>query len=111
MADPSSLPKIVIYSSQVSGSRIVQTQQRTIEQWLNARKVPFEIVDVSVDQEKKVYMQSKSAKTTLPQVFANGEYAGSFDELEGANEDGNLLDFLKSKAGPSGILNSLQRKG
>ncbi|KAI8804092.1 thioredoxin-like protein [Cladochytrium replicatum] len=92
MADQA--PRVVVYQSSVAGNRLVKQSQARIEAILNARKVAFSVVDVAVDEEAKLYMQGKSGKTVLPQIFVDGEFKGLIDQLEEANENGEVPQFL-----------------
>ncbi|KAJ3108168.1 hypothetical protein HDU97_002080 [Phlyctochytrium planicorne] len=85
---------VVVYSSSVSGSLQVKKHTTRIIDILRGRKVEVTEVDVSVDEEAKEYMQSKSGKNALPQIFSNGEYKGGLEQLEEANEDGLVKEFL-----------------
>lgn len=90
----SSTPEIVVYSSSVSGNMATKKQTQSIEHMFTVQKIPFKMVDVSVDSTAKDYMISKSGKRTLPQIFVNGEFKAEFEELEENNEVGELKEFL-----------------
>ncbi|KAJ3215479.1 hypothetical protein HDU67_000337 [Dinochytrium kinnereticum] len=88
------MASVKVYSSSVSGNLMVKKHTTRILDILRGRKVEVEEVDLSVDEEAKEYMQSKSGKNSLPQIFANGEYKGGLEQLEEANEDGAVKEFL-----------------
>ncbi|KAJ3152023.1 SH3 domain-binding glutamic acid-rich-like protein 3 [Geranomyces variabilis] len=86
--------RVIIYYSSVSGSMPVKKAQTRVQDILAARKVEFELVDVAADEDAKDYMQSKSDKNALPQIFVDGEFVGLHAELEEANEDGKVAEWL-----------------
>ncbi|KAJ3275558.1 hypothetical protein HK104_003866 [Borealophlyctis nickersoniae] len=86
--------RVILYYSSVSGALLVKKAQSRVENILKARKVEYDLVDVAADEEAKDYMQSKSGKNSLPQIFVDGEYKGGPDELEEANEDGAVQSWL-----------------
>ncbi|TPX71708.1 hypothetical protein SpCBS45565_g00777 [Spizellomyces sp. 'palustris'] len=87
-------PRVTIYYSSVSGALQVKKQQTRVQDILAARKVEYEMVDVAADEDAKDYMYRKSGKNTLPQIFVDGEYKGGHDELDEANEVGEVPQWL-----------------
>ncbi|KAJ3281131.1 hypothetical protein HDU76_009004 [Blyttiomyces sp. JEL0837] len=85
---------VIVYSSDVSGSVKVRKDTSRIVDILTAKKIPFQQIDVSIDEDAKLFMQSVSQKNTLPQIFSNGQYKGGFEQLDEANEDGLLKEWL-----------------
>lgn len=49
-----------------------------MEDLLTAKKIPFKSVDVSLkeNEAEKEAMQQKSGKSTIPQVFVDGQFRG-----------------------------------
>jgi len=91
---------IVLYTSSVSGSVAVDKNTDRVRFLLQANRAPFTEVDVSLSTIDKEYLHKHSKhenKITLPQVFLDGEYIGSKDEIEEANEYGELKDLLRLK--------------
>ncbi|KAJ3031202.1 hypothetical protein HDV00_008485 [Rhizophlyctis rosea] len=87
-------PRVTLYYSSVSGALMVKKKQSRVQDIFAARKVEYDLVDVAADEDAKDYMQSKSGKNSLPQIFVDGEYKGGPDELEEANEDGAVQEWL-----------------
>jgi len=91
---------IVLYTSSVAGSVAIDKNTDRVRFLLQAAKAPFTEVDVSLSSIDKDYLHSHSKhdkKITLPQVFLDGEYIGSKDEIEEANEYGELKELLRLK--------------
>ncbi|KAI9346796.1 hypothetical protein DFJ73DRAFT_761231 [Zopfochytrium polystomum] len=106
-------PRVVVYSSEVSGSIKVRRETTRIGAILDSRKIPYSLVDVSIDElsfksytiagEAKAYMRSKSGNNVLPQIFVDGEFkVGGFEALDEANEDGMVAEWLFGSSGASG---------
>lgn len=86
--------KIQIYYSSVPGSIKVRKDTTRAQDILSIKKIPFELVDVSQGDTDKAYMQEKSGKNVLPQIFVDGEYKGLCEELDEANEFGETHQWL-----------------
>ncbi|XP_004343513.1 hypothetical protein CAOG_07639 [Capsaspora owczarzaki ATCC 30864] len=85
---------IVVYYSEVSGNQQVKKNTQSLFFMFDGKKIAYKKVDVSIDDAGKNYMQSKSHKRDLPQVFVNGEFKGVYDDVVEANESGELEKFL-----------------
>ncbi|KAJ3165014.1 hypothetical protein HK101_000321 [Irineochytrium annulatum] len=85
---------VTIYVSSVSGNLFAKKATTRVLDILAARKIDATEVDISTDEEAKEYMFSKSGKKTLPQIFVEGEFKGTLEELDEANEDGRVKEFL-----------------
>jgi len=91
---------IVLYTSSVSGSVAVDKNTDRVRFLLQANRATFTEVDVSISTVDKEYLHKHSKhdnKIKLPQVFIDGQYVGSKDEIEEANEYGELKDLLRLK--------------
>jgi glutaredoxin-related protein len=42
-------------------------------------------------------MHSESGLRSIPQIFVNGKFIGTFEGLEEANEQGNVAEWLHLK--------------
>ncbi|KAI8816759.1 thioredoxin domain-containing protein [Fimicolochytrium jonesii] len=87
-SSPADGVKVTIFYSSVAGSLQVKKNQIRVENILAARKIEYKLVDVAAEEEERDFMQRKSGKISLPQIFVDGEYRGGPEELEEANEDG-----------------------
>jgi glutaredoxin 3 len=55
-------------------------------------------VDVMMDEKKRTEMRERAKRSTVPQIFINGEYIGGSDELV-ALEQAGKLDALLAQPG------------
>ena len=90
---------LVLYSSSVAGSVAVEKNSERVRFLLQAHKAPYTEVDVSLSVVDKEYLHAHSkaekGKVSLPQLFLNGEYLASKDEIEEANEYGEIKELLQ----------------
>lgn len=88
--------RVIVYVSSVAGNLLVNKAQERVERILQARKVVFKTVDISLPEnnDAKEYMQQKSGKKVLPQIFVDGEFKGLVDQLEEANEFEEVPQWL-----------------
>ena len=55
-------------------------------------------VDVMMDEKKRAEMRERAKRSTVPQIFINGQYIGGSDELA-ALEQAGKLDALLAQPG------------
>jgi glutaredoxin 3 len=55
-------------------------------------------MDVMMDDKKRTEMRTRAKRTTVPQIFINGEYIGGSDELHALDSAGKL-DTLLAQSG------------
>lgn len=65
---------------------------------LEEKGAPFEETDVMEDAVKRTEMRERSRRTTVPQIFINGQHIGGSDELA-ALEQAGKLDALLAQPG------------
>ena len=65
---------------------------------LEKKGAAFEETDVMEDAVKRTEMRERSRRTTVPQIFINGQHIGGSDELA-ALEHAGKLDALLAKPG------------
>jgi glutaredoxin 3 len=58
----------------------------------------FEEMDVMEDEDKRAEMRKRSNRTTVPQIFINGQHIGGSDELAALEQQGKL-DALLAQPG------------
>lgn len=87
--------KLVIYSS-ASGGTVVQKKTESLKNMLIAKKADYQVVYLDVDPTDKEMVWNKSGKKGVyPMLFADGEYIGTWEEVEEFNE----LELLDQKIG------------
>ena len=65
---------------------------------LEKKGVAYEEMDVMEDAAKRAEMRERSKRTTVPQIFINGQHIGGSDELA-ALEQAGKLDALLAQPG------------
>jgi glutaredoxin 3 len=65
---------------------------------LERKGAAFEETDVMEDSVKRAEMRERSKRTTVPQIFINGQHIGGSDELA-ALEQAGKLDALLAQPG------------
>ena len=65
---------------------------------LEKKGAAYEEVDVMMDDKKRTEMRERAKRTTVPQIFINGQHIGGSDELA-ALEQAGKLDALLAQPG------------
>ena len=65
---------------------------------LEKKGAAFQEMDVMDDAAKRAEMRSRSNRTTVPQIFINGQHVGGSDELAALESEGKL-DALLAQPG------------
>jgi glutaredoxin 3 len=65
---------------------------------LEKKGTAYEETDVMEDAAKRAEMRERSKRTTVPQIFINGQHIGGSDELA-ALEQAGKLDALLAQPG------------
>jgi glutaredoxin 3 len=61
---------------------------------LEKKGAAFEETDVMEDEVKRKEMRERSRRTTVPQIFINGQHIGGSDELAALEQAGKLDPLL-----------------
>lgn len=65
---------------------------------LSAKGVEFEEIDITMDgQQRRAMIDRASGRSTVPQIFINGEHIGGSDDLAALDQRG-ALDPLLARA-------------
>jgi glutaredoxin 3 len=65
---------------------------------LDSKGVAYDEMDVMMDDKKRSEMRQRAKRTTVPQIFINGQHIGGSDELS-ALESAGKLDSLLAQPG------------
>lgn len=65
---------------------------------LDDKGAAYDEMDVMMDDKKRSEMRERSRRTTVPQIFINGQHIGGSDELA-ALESAGKLDALLAQQG------------
>ena len=61
---------------------------------LDSKGAAYEEMDVMMDERKRTEMRERSKRSTVPQIFINGQHIGGSDELAALEQAGKLDPLL-----------------
>jgi glutaredoxin 3 len=61
---------------------------------LDQKGAAYEEMDVMMDEKKRTEMRERSKRSTVPQIFINGQHIGGSDELAALEQAGKLDPLL-----------------
>ena len=61
---------------------------------LDQKGAAYEEMDVMMDEKKRAEMRERSKRSTVPQIFINGQHIGGSDELAALEQAGKLDPLL-----------------
>ena len=61
---------------------------------LDQKGAAYEEMDVMMDEKKRTEMRERSKRSTVPQIFINGQHIGGSDELSALEQAGKLDPLL-----------------
>lgn len=61
---------------------------------LESKKIAFEQIDVTGDDEKRRWLVEVTGRTTVPQIFIDGKSIGGYDDLHALDVRGELDKLL-----------------
>ena len=65
---------------------------------LDSKGAAYDEMDVMMDDKKRTEMRERARRSTVPQIFINGQHIGGSDELA-ALEQAGKLDALLAQPG------------
>jgi glutaredoxin 3 len=65
---------------------------------LDSKGAAYDETDVMMDDKKRIEMRERARRSTVPQIFINGQHIGGSDELA-ALEQAGKLDALLAQPG------------
>lgn len=68
------------------------------KQLLEREGVPFTELDVTGDDERRVWLMNTTGRRTVPQIFFDDEPIGGYDDLSAIVRAGKLKERLAAKA-------------
>ena len=78
------MDKVVIYTKDYCG------YSAAAKDTLRAKGVSFTEIDVTHDRVRELEMIERSGRTTVPQIFIDGDHVGGFDDLAALDAAGDL---------------------
>jgi glutaredoxin 3 len=61
---------------------------------LDKKGAAYEEMDVMMDEKKRAEMRERAKRSTVPQIFINGQHIGGSDELAALEQAGKLDPLL-----------------
>lgn len=61
---------------------------------LDSKGASYDEMDVMMDDGKRTEMRERSRRTTVPQIFINGQHIGGSDDLAALESQGKLDSLL-----------------
>ncbi len=61
---------------------------------LDKKGAAYEEMDVMMDEKKRAEMRDRAKRSTVPQIFINGQYIGGSDEVSELEQIGKLDSLL-----------------
>lgn len=67
-----------------------------VKQLLDRKQVPYEVIDVTSNDEMRGWLVEQTGQRTVPQVFINGRSVGGFSDVAALDQRGELDPLLKA---------------
>ena len=65
-----------------------------VKMLLDRRGIPYDVIDVSGDHERREWLVGVTKRRTVPQVFIDGVPVGGFDDVSELDRSGRLRELL-----------------
>ncbi|KAJ6665847.1 hypothetical protein lerEdw1_001319 [Lerista edwardsae] len=96
---------IRVFVASSSGSVAIKKRQQDIVRFLEANKIEFEEVDITMSEEQRRWMYKnipqgkwpEQGNPLPPQIFSDDEYCGDFDSFFDSKESNTVFTFLGLK--------------
>ncbi|XP_043929668.1 SH3 domain-binding glutamic acid-rich-like protein 3 [Protopterus annectens] len=90
---------IQIYYTSVTASKETKQHQQEMLLILDSQKIPFELLDLAINENYKAEMREKTKNPTAcpPQIFNGKDHCGDYAGFFEAVENKKLKEFLKLK--------------
>ncbi|KAM6906101.1 SH3 domain-binding glutamic acid-rich-like protein 2 isoform 3-T3 [Lycodopsis pacificus] len=100
---------IRVYITSSTGSRAVKKHQQAVVGFLEANRISFQEVDVTMLEEQRLWMyrniprdkQPEKGNPLLPQIFNEDRYCGDYEDFFQSKEDNTVFAFLGLSSQPS----------
>uniref|UniRef100_A0A8D0GHH3 SH3 domain-binding glutamic acid-rich-like protein n=1 Tax=Sphenodon punctatus TaxID=8508 RepID=A0A8D0GHH3_SPHPU len=94
-----------VFTASSSGSVAIKKRQQDVVRFLEANRIEFEEVDITMSEEQRQWMyknipQEKrpaQGNPLPPQIFSGGQYCGDYDSFFESKESNTVFTFLGLK--------------
>ncbi|KAG7508288.1 hypothetical protein JOB18_009246 [Solea senegalensis] len=99
---------IKVYVASSTGSVAVKKHQQDVVGFLEANRISFQEVDITMLEEQRLWMyknipenkQPERGNPLLPQIFSEDCYCGDYEDFFQAKENNAVLAFLRVSSQP-----------
>ena len=86
------MSRVIVYTAEPCGFC------RTAKALLEARKIPFEEINLSKDSDGRAKLAAETGLMTFPQIVIDGQNIGGFQELAARDRAGRLKELSETAA-------------
>ncbi|KAL4661019.1 SH3 domain-binding glutamic acid-rich-like protein 2-like [Arapaima gigas] len=98
-----------VFIASSSGSVVIKKRQQAIVGFLEANRIPFEEVDITMREEQRFWMYQhipedkhpEKGNPLPPQIFNDQQYCGDYEDFFQAKENNTVFLFLRLPTHPS----------
>lgn len=65
---------------------------------LDEKGVDYTAIDVTNDTVREIEMRERAGRTSVPQVFIDGNHVGGYDDIALLDREGRLDELFESRA-------------
>ncbi|XP_019393210.1 PREDICTED: SH3 domain-binding glutamic acid-rich-like protein 2 isoform X1 [Crocodylus porosus] len=96
---------IRVFTASSSGSVAIKKRQQDVVRFLEANRIEFEEVDITMSEEQRQWMYKNIPRDRLPsqgnplppQIFSDDQYCGDYDGFFESKESNTVFSFLGLK--------------
>lgn len=100
---------IKIYIASSTGSLAIKKHQQDVVGFLEANRINFKEVDITMLEEERLWMynnipkdrQPEKGRPVPPQIFNEDQYCGDYEDFFQSKENNSVFEFLALKPQPS----------
>jgi glutaredoxin 3 len=68
---------------------------------LRARNIAFAQVPVDGDKQARAWLEQRTGRHTVPQIFIGGRSVGGYDEISQLDDEGELMPLVAAARDPA----------
>ncbi|KAI1897652.1 hypothetical protein AGOR_G00085470 [Albula goreensis] len=100
---------IRVYIASSSGSVVIKKRQQAIIGFLEANRITFEEVDITMMEDQRLWMYQnipeekhpEKGNPLPPQIFNGEQYCGDYEDFFQSKENNTVFSFLGLRSQPS----------
>ncbi|XP_054603843.1 SH3 domain-binding glutamic acid-rich-like protein 2 isoform X3 [Nothobranchius furzeri] len=99
---------IKVYVASSSGSLVVKKHQQAVVSFLEANRISFQEVDITMQEEQRLWMYNniprekklEKSNPLPPQIFNENRYCGDYEDFFQSKENNTVFTFLRLSPQP-----------